>query len=165
MKGNGYITLKYKELNRVNKRIEHSKKEGGSWLCFPTSPCQPGDWLGLWEAHTLFSPPLRVSQRLSRPTHPHHGAFVYGPRTPDNLPHFTLFSPHPSVLVVHRESVPVDCGVCELNPSTDSLLKVSPPEGAETRKVIEKLARFVAEGGPELEKVAMENHKDNPAFS
>ncbi|KAK2499817.1 hypothetical protein MC885_011237 [Smutsia gigantea] len=38
-------------------------------------------------------------------------------------------------------------------------------EGAETRKVIEKLARFVAEGGPELEKVAMENHKDNPAFS
>ncbi|XP_073076360.1 SURP and G-patch domain-containing protein 1 isoform X2 [Manis javanica] len=44
-------------------------------------------------------------------------------------------------------------------------IKVSPPEGAETRKVIEKLARFVAEGGPELEKVAMENHKDNPAFS
>lgn len=39
------------------------------------------------------------------------------------------------------------------------------PEGAETRKVIEKLARFVAEGGPELEKVAMENYKDNPAFS
>ncbi|XP_046528057.1 SURP and G-patch domain-containing protein 1 isoform X2 [Equus quagga] len=38
-------------------------------------------------------------------------------------------------------------------------------EGAETRKVIEKLARFVAEGGPELEKVAMENYKDNPAFS
>ncbi|XP_037673920.1 SURP and G-patch domain-containing protein 1 isoform X2 [Choloepus didactylus] len=38
-------------------------------------------------------------------------------------------------------------------------------EGAETRKVIEKLARFVAEGGPELEKVAMEDHKDNPAFS
>ncbi|XP_029774484.1 SURP and G-patch domain-containing protein 1 isoform X1 [Suricata suricatta] len=44
-------------------------------------------------------------------------------------------------------------------------IKVSPPEGAETRKVIEKLARFVAEGGPELEKVAMENYKDNPAFS
>ncbi|KAB1259079.1 SURP and G-patch domain-containing protein 1 [Camelus dromedarius] len=43
--------------------------------------------------------------------------------------------------------------------------RVSPPEGAETRKVIEKLARFVAEGGPELEKVAMENYKDNPAFS
>ncbi|XP_008154578.2 SURP and G-patch domain-containing protein 1 [Eptesicus fuscus] len=44
-------------------------------------------------------------------------------------------------------------------------IKVSPPEGVETRKVIEKLARFVAEGGPELEKVAMENYKDNPAFS
>lgn len=90
---------------------------------------------------------------------------MHGPGTPDNLLHFTLFSPYPSVLVVHRESVPVDCGVCELNPSTDSLLKVSPPEGVETRKVIEKLARFVAEGGPELEKVAMENYKDNPAFS
>ncbi|KAG8517188.1 SURP and G-patch domain-containing protein 1 [Galemys pyrenaicus] len=38
-------------------------------------------------------------------------------------------------------------------------------EGAETRKVIEKLARFVAEGGPELEKLAMENYKDNPALS
>ncbi|XP_036704581.1 SURP and G-patch domain-containing protein 1 isoform X1 [Balaenoptera musculus] len=106
-----------------------------------------------------------VSQRLSRPTHPSSWCFVHGPGTPDNLPHFTLFSPDPSVLVVRRESVPVDCGVCELNPSTDSLLKVSPPEGAETRKVIEKLARFVAEGGPELEKVAMENYKDNPAFS
>ncbi|XP_076978178.1 SURP and G-patch domain-containing protein 1 [Tamandua tetradactyla] len=44
-------------------------------------------------------------------------------------------------------------------------IKVSPPEGAETRKVIEKLARFVAEGGPELEKVAMEDYKGNPAFS
>ncbi|KAM6217916.1 SURP and G-patch domain-containing protein 1 [Rhynchocyon petersi] len=44
-------------------------------------------------------------------------------------------------------------------------IKVSPPEGVETRKVIEKLARFVAEGGPELEKVAMEDYKDNPAFS
>ncbi|KAK2118996.1 SURP and G-patch domain-containing protein 1 [Saguinus oedipus] len=44
-------------------------------------------------------------------------------------------------------------------------IKVSPPEGAETRKVIEKLARFVAEVGPELEKVAMEDYKDNPAFA
>lgn len=55
--------------------------------------------------------------------------------------------------------------MCELEPCTDSLLKVSPPEGAETRRVIEKLARFVAEGGPELEKVAMEDYKDNPAFT
>lgn len=145
------------------KELSIPKKEGEA-DCFPTSPSQPGDCLGLWEAHTFFSP-QHVSQRLSRPTHPSSWCFVHGPRTPDNLLHFTLFSPHPSVLVVRRESVPVDCGVCELNPSTDSLLKVSPPEGAETRKVIEKLARFVAEGGPELEKVAMENYKDNPAFS
>ncbi|NXM29995.1 SUGP1 protein, partial [Oxyruncus cristatus] len=44
-------------------------------------------------------------------------------------------------------------------------IKVLPPEDAETREVVEKLARFVAEGGPELEKVAMEDYKDNPAFS
>ncbi|KFW83944.1 SURP and G-patch domain-containing protein 1, partial [Manacus vitellinus] len=52
-----------------------------------------------------------------------------------------------------------------VGPSTDSLLKVLPPEDVETREVVEKLARFVAEGGPELEKVAMEDYKDNPAFS
>lgn len=74
-------------------------------------------------------------------------------------------NPLPSVVAVYRESVPSDCWVCELEPRTDSLLKVSPPEGAETRRVIEKLARFVAEGGPELEKVAMEDYKDNPAFT
>ncbi|XP_058148707.1 LOW QUALITY PROTEIN: SURP and G-patch domain-containing protein 1 [Dasypus novemcinctus] len=44
-------------------------------------------------------------------------------------------------------------------------IKVSPPEGAETRAAIQKLARFVAEGGPELEKVALEDCKENPAFS
>ncbi|NXL63010.1 SUGP1 protein, partial [Chordeiles acutipennis] len=44
-------------------------------------------------------------------------------------------------------------------------IKVLPPEDAETRQVVEKLARFVAEGGPELEKFAMENYKDNPSFS
>nr|XP_021400556.1 SURP and G-patch domain-containing protein 1 [Lonchura striata domestica] len=38
-------------------------------------------------------------------------------------------------------------------------------EDSETRHVVEKLARFVAEGGPELEKVAVEDYKDNPAFS
>ena len=64
-------------------------------------------------------------------------------------------NPLPSVVAVYSE----------LEPCTDSLLKVSPPEGAETRRVIEKLARFVAEGGPELEKVAMEDYKDNPAFT
>uniref|UniRef100_A0A8C5TGJ2 SURP and G-patch domain-containing protein 1 n=1 Tax=Malurus cyaneus samueli TaxID=2593467 RepID=A0A8C5TGJ2_9PASS len=44
-------------------------------------------------------------------------------------------------------------------------IKVLPPEDAETRRVAEKLARFVAQGGPRLEKVAMEDYKDNPAFS
>ncbi|XP_009071337.1 PREDICTED: LOW QUALITY PROTEIN: SURP and G-patch domain-containing protein 1, partial [Acanthisitta chloris] len=44
-------------------------------------------------------------------------------------------------------------------------IKVLPPEDAEARQVVEKLARFVAEGGPQLEKVAMEDYKDNPAFS
>ncbi|NXS61158.1 SUGP1 protein, partial [Brachypteracias leptosomus] len=44
-------------------------------------------------------------------------------------------------------------------------IKVLPPEDTETRQVVEKLARFVAEGGPELEKVAMEDYKENPAFS
>lgn len=81
----------------------------------------------------------------------------------------SFFLPIPLLLlsaaVVLRSNVPVACLVCELNPSTDSLLKVLPPEDAETRQVVEKLARFVAEGGPELEKVAMEDYKDNPAFS
>ncbi|XP_069818343.1 SURP and G-patch domain-containing protein 1 [Dendropsophus ebraccatus] len=43
-------------------------------------------------------------------------------------------------------------------------IKISPPEDSETRKVVEKLARFVAEGGRELEKMAMEDYKDNPSF-
>ncbi|XP_054031097.1 SURP and G-patch domain-containing protein 1 [Dryobates pubescens] len=43
-------------------------------------------------------------------------------------------------------------------------IKVLPPEDLETRQVVEKLARFVAEGGPALEKLAMEDYKDNPAF-
>ncbi|XP_005999481.1 SURP and G-patch domain-containing protein 1 [Latimeria chalumnae] len=44
-------------------------------------------------------------------------------------------------------------------------IKVSPPEDPETKEVIEKLAQFVADGGPEIEKMAMEDYKDNPAFS
>ncbi|XP_018112393.1 SURP and G-patch domain-containing protein 1 [Xenopus laevis] len=43
-------------------------------------------------------------------------------------------------------------------------IKVSPPEDSEIRKVVEKLARFVAEGGRELEKIAKEDYKDNPVF-
>ncbi|KAG8454905.1 hypothetical protein GDO86_001215 [Hymenochirus boettgeri] len=43
-------------------------------------------------------------------------------------------------------------------------IKILPPEDSEIRKVIEKLARFVAEGGHELEKMAKEDYKDNPSF-
>ncbi|KAM4052329.1 SURP and G-patch domain-containing protein 1 isoform 2-T2 [Anomaloglossus baeobatrachus] len=43
-------------------------------------------------------------------------------------------------------------------------IKISPPEDSEIRKVVEQLARFVAEGGRELEKMAMEDYKDNPSF-
>ncbi|XP_019712442.1 SURP and G-patch domain-containing protein 1 [Hippocampus comes] len=42
---------------------------------------------------------------------------------------------------------------------------VSPPVDAETQQVAEKLARFVAEGGPEVENIAIERNRDNPTFS
>ncbi|KAF3699255.1 SURP and G-patch domain-containing protein 1 Splicing factor 4 [Channa argus] len=54
---------------------------------------------------------------------------------------------------------------CQLSPSTDRLLKVSPPVDAESQQVAEKLARFVVEGGPEVEAIAAECNRDNPAFS
>ncbi|MGH0156441.1 UNVERIFIED_CONTAM: hypothetical protein FKN15_031505 [Acipenser sinensis] len=38
-------------------------------------------------------------------------------------------------------------------------------EDKETRTILEKLARFVAEGGPELEKKAKEDYQDSPVFS
>ncbi|XP_068196620.1 SURP and G-patch domain-containing protein 1 [Antennarius striatus] len=44
-------------------------------------------------------------------------------------------------------------------------IKVSPPEDSDTRLIIDKMASFVAEGGPELEKKAQEDYKDNPVFS
>ncbi|XP_030631427.1 SURP and G-patch domain-containing protein 1 [Chanos chanos] len=44
-------------------------------------------------------------------------------------------------------------------------VKVSPPEDEELRLILDKLAAFVAEGGPELERKAMEEYKDNPVFS
>ncbi|XP_063003217.1 SURP and G-patch domain-containing protein 1 [Elgaria multicarinata webbii] len=44
-------------------------------------------------------------------------------------------------------------------------IKICPPEDMRTRRVVEKLARVVAEGGPDLEKVALEDCKDNPAFA
>uniref|UniRef100_A0A3Q0SKS3 SURP and G-patch domain containing 1 n=1 Tax=Amphilophus citrinellus TaxID=61819 RepID=A0A3Q0SKS3_AMPCI len=44
-------------------------------------------------------------------------------------------------------------------------MKVSPPEDSDTRLIINKMASFVAEGGPELEKKAEEDYKDNPVFS
>nr|XP_019954866.1 PREDICTED: SURP and G-patch domain-containing protein 1 [Paralichthys olivaceus] len=47
----------------------------------------------------------------------------------------------------------------------NSLDNVSPPVDAETQQVAEKLARFVAEGGPDVEAIAAERNRDNPAFS
>ncbi|XP_037537635.1 SURP and G-patch domain-containing protein 1 [Nematolebias whitei] len=44
-------------------------------------------------------------------------------------------------------------------------MKVSPPEDSDTRLIIDKMASFVAEGGPELEKKAKEDYKDDPVFS
>ena len=35
---------------------------------------------------------------------------------------------------------------------------------AETQQLAEKLARFVAEGGPEVEAIAAERNRENPAF-
>lgn len=34
----------------------------------------------------------------------------------------------------------------------------------ETQRVAEKLASFVADGGPEVEAIAAQHNKDNPAF-
>nr|XP_060641152.1 SURP and G-patch domain-containing protein 1 isoform X1 [Anolis sagrei ordinatus] len=44
-------------------------------------------------------------------------------------------------------------------------IKICPPEDLRTRRIVEKLARVVAEGGPEMEKVALEDCKDNPNFA
>ncbi|XP_051990527.1 SURP and G-patch domain-containing protein 1 isoform X1 [Xyrauchen texanus] len=44
-------------------------------------------------------------------------------------------------------------------------VKVSPPEDEDLCLIIDKMASFVAEGGAELEKKAMEDYKDNPMFS
>ncbi|XP_011614782.2 SURP and G-patch domain-containing protein 1 isoform X1 [Takifugu rubripes] len=44
-------------------------------------------------------------------------------------------------------------------------MKVSPPEDTDTRLIIEKMASFVAEGGPELERKARDDYKDNPVFT
>ncbi|TRZ00684.1 hypothetical protein DNTS_012311 [Danionella cerebrum] len=46
-----------------------------------------------------------------------------------------------------------------------AMLKVSSSVDEGTRKVAEKLARFVADGGTEVEIMAMENNRENPAFS
>ncbi|XP_055006630.1 SURP and G-patch domain-containing protein 1 [Boleophthalmus pectinirostris] len=44
-------------------------------------------------------------------------------------------------------------------------IKVSPPEDSDTRLIIDKMASFVAEGGPDLERKAREDYKDDPVFS
>ena len=47
-------------------------------------------------------------------------------------------------------------------PRTDGSLKVTPPE--DTQEVAEKLARFVADNGPEVEAIAAQHNRDNPSF-
>ncbi|XP_069042000.1 SURP and G-patch domain-containing protein 1 isoform X2 [Lepisosteus oculatus] len=68
--------------------------------------------------------------------------------------------PRPSVFVSPEEEEEED--------ETDDLhyleVKVSPPEDPETRTILEKMAVFVAEGGPELERKAKEDYRDNPLF-
>lgn len=54
---------------------------------------------------------------------------------------------------------------CHKTKGSDGLLKVSPPEDSDTRLIIDKMASFVAEGGPELERKAKEDYKDDPVFS
>ncbi|MCI4390916.1 hypothetical protein PGIGA_G00128430 [Pangasianodon gigas] len=44
-------------------------------------------------------------------------------------------------------------------------VKVSPPEDEDLVNIINRLAAFIAEGGPELERKALEDYKDNPMFS
>ncbi|XP_047018635.1 SURP and G-patch domain-containing protein 1 isoform X2 [Ictalurus punctatus] len=44
-------------------------------------------------------------------------------------------------------------------------VKVSPPEDEDLAHIINRLAAFIAEGGPELERKALEDYKDNPMFS
>ncbi|XP_060762314.1 SURP and G-patch domain-containing protein 1 isoform X2 [Neoarius graeffei] len=44
-------------------------------------------------------------------------------------------------------------------------VKVSPPEDEDLVNIINRLAAFVAEGGPELEKKALEDYRGNPMFS
>lgn len=51
-----------------------------------------------------------------------------------------------------------------MSPSTDKLLKVSSSVDEDTKKVAEKLARFVADGGPEVEAIAIKHNHDNPTF-
>ncbi|NXR07410.1 SUGP1 protein, partial [Semnornis frantzii] len=48
--------------------------------------------------------------------------------------------------------------------SKESLLKVSPPDDEETKSSAETLARFIADGGPEVEAIALQNARENPAF-
>ncbi|XP_066551791.1 SURP and G-patch domain-containing protein 1 [Amia ocellicauda] len=67
--------------------------------------------------------------------------------------------PRPSVFVS-----PDDDEEEEADDSHFLEVKVSPPEDREMRTILEKMAAFVAEGGPELEKKAKEDYKDNPVF-
>uniref|UniRef100_U3K7P1 SURP and G-patch domain containing 1 n=1 Tax=Ficedula albicollis TaxID=59894 RepID=U3K7P1_FICAL len=50
------------------------------------------------------------------------------------------------------------------NSQAASSQKVSPPADQETRSSAEKLAQLVAAGGPEVEAIALQSNRENPAF-
>ncbi|XP_049603311.1 SURP and G-patch domain-containing protein 1 [Syngnathus scovelli] len=70
-----------------------------------------------------------------------------------------VLSPRPSVFCSPEDEDD------EIDSSEFLNMKVSPPEDPETRLIINKMASFVAEGGPELERRAKEDYKDDPVFS
>ncbi|KAI7809661.1 putative SURP and G-patch domain-containing protein 1 [Triplophysa rosa] len=55
--------------------------------------------------------------------------------------------------------------VAEIRRDQSAQSDVSPSVDESTRKVAEKLAHFVADGGPEAEIMAAQQNRDNPAFS
>ncbi|XP_048415839.1 SURP and G-patch domain-containing protein 1 [Stegostoma tigrinum] len=67
-----------------------------------------------------------------------------------------------SGLSVPRAPVATSTTTTTITPS--SVPKVSPPDDPEVRSVIEKLAKFVADGGPDVEEMAIQDNRDNPAF-
>lgn len=74
-----------------------------------------------------------------------------------------LQTSRPSVFSSPDDEDDDDCG--EEDDAYYLELKVSPPEDPELVSIIRRLAEFIAEGGVELERKALEDYKDNPIFS